>query len=95
MGVEPTPPFGASDFESARHLVSPVFYGVFFGLLTFCAPRRISPSSVALVGRRHGHDHHERHRHALVSLGDAPRRGRDHAAADDALEPRGALPTTS
>lgn len=37
MGFEPTTPFGASDFESDRHLVFHGLNSVFFGLLTLCA----------------------------------------------------------
>ncbi len=89
MGFEPTTPFGASDFESGRHLLSPVFFGVFFGLLTPCAPWSLTPSSVTFGSRLHERDRHERHRHALVSLGERLEHGRDHEPAGVALELRG------
>jgi hypothetical protein len=43
---------------------------VFFGLLTPCAPWSLTPAGVAFEGGCHERDRHERHRHALVSLGE-------------------------
>ena len=62
---------------------------VFFGLLTPCAPWSLTPAGVAFEGGCHERDHHERHRHALVSLGERLEHGRDHEPAGVALEPLG------